>query len=132
MVLSDFAPSITLSIMLQGLSFTHSGRFMRKVPDPGGPLMRTSIIEARPPQNSCALFVLYDFVVTKSLTPVDSILSMKIADSVDKTAQNPLLSMKTPDFVDKVAAVVGVSLAWFRRSKFRLHPFTNSLTRAVR
>ena len=61
MVLSDFAPSITLSIMLQGLSFTHSGRFLRKVPDPGGPLMRTSIIGARPPQSPCALKVLYDF-----------------------------------------------------------------------
>ena len=32
---------------------------------------------------------------------------MKMADFVDKTAQNPLLSMKTPDFVDKVAAVLG-------------------------
>ena len=60
-VLYDFAPSITLSSMLQGLSFTHSGRFLRKVPDPGGPLMRTSIIGARPPQSPCALFVLYDF-----------------------------------------------------------------------
>ena len=61
MVLYDFAPSITLYIMLQGLSFTHSGRFLRKVPDPGGPLMRTSIIGARPPQSPCALKVLYDF-----------------------------------------------------------------------
>ena len=110
----------------------------RKVPDPGGPLMRTSIIGARPPQNPCALFVLYDFGLcavhcgTISLTPVDSILSMKRADSVDKTARNGILSMKTHVFVDKVAAVVGVSLAWFRRSKFRLHPFTNSRTRAVR
>ena len=40
--------------------------------------------------------------------------------------------MKTHVFVDKVAAVVGVSLAWLRRSKFRLHPFANSRTRAVR
>ena len=104
----------------------------RKVPDPGGPLMRTSIIEAKPPQDPCALKVLYDFVGTKSLTPVDSILSMKRAYSVDKTARNAILSMKTHVFVDKVAAVVGVSLAWFRRSKFRLHPFAKSRTRAVR
>ena len=67
------------------------------------------------PQGPCALFVLYDFAVTKSLTLVDSILSMN-----------------TPDFVDKVSAVLGVSLAWFRRSKFRLHSFANSRTRAVR
>ena len=57
---------------------------------------------------------------------------MKTPDFVDKTARNAILSMKTHVFVDKVAAVVGVSLAWFRRSKFRLHPFTNSRTRAVR
>ena len=95
-------------------------------------------IGAKPPQSPCALKVLYDFGLlavhcgTKSLTPVDSILSMKRADSVDKTARNAILSMKTHVFVDKVAALVGVSLAWFRRSKFRLHPFTNSRTRAVR
>ena len=104
----------------------------RKVPDPGGPLMRTSIIGAKPPQSPCALKVLYDFAGTKSLNPVDSILSMKRADSLDKTARNAILSMKTHVFVDKVAVLVGVSLAWFRRSKFRLHPFTNSRTRAVR
>ena len=104
----------------------------RKVPDPGGPLMRTFIIGAKPPQSPCALKVLYDFGLlavhfgTISLTPVDSILSMKRADSVDKTFSNALLSMKTRVFVDKVAAVIGVSLAWFRRSKFRLHLFTNS------
>lgn len=57
---------------------------------------------------------------------------MKRADFVDKTVSNALLSMKTPGFVDKVSAVVGVSLAWFRRSKFRLHPFAKSRTRAVR
>ena len=57
---------------------------------------------------------------------------MKRADFVDKTVSNALLSMKNPDFVDKVSALVGVSLAWFRRSKFRLHPFANSRTRAVR
>ena len=56
MVLYDFAPSITLYIMLQGLSFTHSGRFLRKVPDPGGPLMRTSIIGAKPPVHRCSPF----------------------------------------------------------------------------
>ena len=94
--------------------------------------MRTFIIGARSPQNPCALKVLYDFAGTKSLTPIDSILSMKRAYSVDKTARNAILSMNTPDFVDKVSAVLGVSLAWFRRSKFRLHPFTNSRTRAVR
>ena len=110
----------------------------RKVPDPGGPLMRTSIIGARPPQTPCALFVLYDFGLcavhcgTISLIPVDSILSMKTPDFVDKTVSNALLSMKTPYFVDKVSALVGVSLAWFHRSKFRLHPFANSRTRAVR
>ena len=84
------------------------------------------------PQGPCALLVLYDFAGTKALTPVDSILSMKRAYSVDKTARNAILSMNTPDFVDKVSAVLGVSLAWFRRSKFRLHPFANSWTRAVR
>ena len=90
------------------------------------------------PQGPCALFVLYDFGLcavhcgTISLTPVDSILSMKTPDFVDKTVSNALLSMKTPGFVDKVSAVVGVSLAWFRRSKFRLHSFGNSRTRAVR
>ena len=57
---------------------------------------------------------------------------MKRADFVDKTVSNALLSMKTPYFVDKVSALVGVSLAWFLRSKFRLHPFANSRTRAVR
>ena len=57
---------------------------------------------------------------------------MKRADFVDKTVSNALLSMKTPDFVDKVSALVGVSLAWFRRSKFRLHPFATTRTRAVR
>ena len=97
--------------------------------DPGVSLF---FIGAKPPQSPCALKVLYDFAGTKSLTPVDSILSMKRAYSVDKTARNAILSMNTPDFVDKVSAVLGVSLAWFRRSKFRLHPFANSRTRAVR
>ena len=102
------------------------------------PRVSLFFIGAMPPQSPCALKVLYDFGLlavhcgTKSLTPVDSILSMKRADSVDKTARNAILSMKTHVFVDKVAALVGVSLAWFRRSKFRLHPFTNSRTRAVR
>ena len=38
---------------------------------------------------------------TISLTPVDSILSMKMADFVDKTVSNALLSMKTPDLWTK-------------------------------
>ena len=96
------------------------------------PRVSLFFIGARPPQSPCALKVLYDFAGTKSLTPVDSILSMKRADSVDITARNGILSMKTHVFVDKVAAVVGVSLAWLRRSMFRLHPFTNSRSRAVR
>ena len=65
-------------------------------------------------------------------TVSNALLSMKTPDFVDKTVSNALLSMKTPYFVDKVSALVGVSLAWFRRSKFRLHPFAKSRTRAVR
>ena len=33
----------------------------RKLPDPGGPLMRTFFIGAKPPQSPCALKVLLDF-----------------------------------------------------------------------
>ena len=54
------------------------------------PRVSLFFIGAKPPQSPCALKVLYDFAGTISLTPVDSILSMKRAGSVDKTARNAI------------------------------------------